>query len=164
VRAQLTRRRLQRLAGLLAEIQEVNDLIAAAVAQVRTGLTDLYGIGPASAATILGEVADVRRYRFRHAFAAANGTAPIPASSGRTSRHRLNRTGNRTLNRVLYTMAITQIRATPKAGLTTCANAPRARLAASPCAASNDACPTSSTRPCTKTSRAANHRGRRIGQ
>jgi transposase len=56
-------------------------------------------------------VVDIRRYRSRHAFAAANGTAPIPASSGRTSRHRLNRSGNRTLNRLLHTMAITQIRA-----------------------------------------------------
>jgi hypothetical protein len=89
----------------------VNGLIAAAVEQVHTGLTELYGIGAVSAATILGEVADIRRYRSRHAFAAANGTAPIPASSGRTSRHRLNRSGNRTLNRVLYTMAITEIRA-----------------------------------------------------
>jgi transposase len=111
VRAELTRRRLQRLAQLAGELQEVNALIAAAVEQVHTGLTELYGIGPVSAATILGEVADIRRYRSRHAFAAANGTAPIPASSGRTSRHRLNRSGNRTLNRVLYTMAITQIRA-----------------------------------------------------
>jgi transposase len=111
VRAQLTRRRLVRLAELTAEIQEVTGLITAAVEQVPTGLTELYGIGPVSAAIILGEVADIRRYRSRHAFAAANGTAPIPASSGRSSRHRLNRSGNRTLNRVLYTMAITQIRA-----------------------------------------------------
>jgi transposase len=111
VRAQLTRRRLTRLAELTAEIREVAALITAAVAEVETGLTDLYGLGPVGAATILGEVADVRRYRSRHAFAAANGTAPIPASSGRTTRHRLNRSGNRTLNRVLYTMAITQIRA-----------------------------------------------------
>jgi len=111
VRALLTRRRLERLAELTAEIREVADLITAAVAEVDTGLTDLYGLGPVGAATILGEVADVRRYRSRHAFAAANGTAPLPASSGRTTRHRLNRSGNRTLNRVLYTMAITQIRA-----------------------------------------------------
>ena len=68
------------------------------------------GLGPVSAATILGEVADIRRYRSRHAFAAANGTAPIPASSGRTTRHRLNRSGNRQLDRVLTTIAITQIR------------------------------------------------------
>ena len=74
-------------------------------------MTSIYGAGPVVAATILGEVVDVRRYRSRHAFAAANGSAPIPASSGRTSRHRLNRSGNRTLNRALYTIAITQIRA-----------------------------------------------------
>jgi transposase len=112
VRAQLTRRRLCRLAQLTTEIQEVTDLIAVAVADVHTGLTGIYGLGPVGAATILGEVADIRRYRSRHAFAAANGTAPLPANSGRTtSRHRLNRSGNRTLNRVLYTMAITQIRA-----------------------------------------------------
>ena len=111
VRALLTRRRLTRLAELTAEIGEVAGLITAAVAEVDTGLTDLYGLGPVGAATILGEVADVRRYRSRHAFAAANGTAPLPASSGRTTRHRLNRSGNRTLNRVLYTMAITQVRA-----------------------------------------------------
>jgi transposase len=111
VRAQLTRRRLIRLAELTTEIQEVAALIAAAVAEAQTGLTGLYGLGPVGAATILGEVADVRRYRSRHAFAAANGTAPLPASSGRAPRHRLNRSGNRTLNRVLYTMAITQIRA-----------------------------------------------------
>ncbi|WP_345771500.1 IS110 family transposase [Geodermatophilus normandii] len=111
VRAQLTRRRLVRLAELTAEIKEVTALITTAVADLDTGLTALHGIGPLGAATILGEVADVRRYRSRHAFAAANGTAPIPASSGRTTRHRLNRSGNRTLNRVLYTTAITQIRA-----------------------------------------------------
>ena len=111
VRARLTRRRLARLAHLTAEIQEVTSLITAAVEEMGTGLTGLYGIGPVGAATILGEVADIRRYRSRHAFAAANGTAPIPASSGRTTRHRLNRSGNRTLNRALYTIAITQIRA-----------------------------------------------------
>ncbi len=111
VRAQLTRRRLTRLAELTAEIKEVTSLITTAVEQVDTALTGLYGVGPINAATILGEVADIRRYRSRHAFAAANGTAPLPASSGRTTRHRLNRSGNRQLNRVLYTIAITQIRA-----------------------------------------------------
>jgi hypothetical protein len=42
----------------------------------------------------------VRRFADRHKFAAANGTAPIPASSGRIQRHRLNRGGNRRLNLV----------------------------------------------------------------
>jgi transposase len=99
------------LPGYHATIPRLTALITSAMESVDTGLTDLYGVGPVGAATILGEVADIRRYRSRHAFAAAHGTAPIPASSGRTSRHRLNRAGNRTLNRVLYTMAITRIRA-----------------------------------------------------
>jgi len=111
VRAALTRRRLARLVALTAEIKDLAGQITAAVGVVDTTLTGLYGAGPIVAATILGEVLDVRRYRSKHAFAAANGTAPIPASSGRTSRHRLNRAGNRTLNRALYTIAITQIRA-----------------------------------------------------
>lgn len=109
-RAALTRRRLQRLAALTAEIKELGKQIAEAVESQQTSLTSIYGAGPVVAATILGEVVDVRRYRSRHAFAAANGSAPIPASSGRTNRHRLNRSGNRTLNRALYTIAITQIR------------------------------------------------------
>ena len=155
--AQLIRRRLIRLAELTAEIREVAAIINAAVAEVTTGLTGLYGLGPVGAATILGEVADVRRYRSRHAFAAANGTAPLPASSGRTTRHRLNRSGNRTLNRVLYTMAITQIRADTKAAPTTCANAPKARPAAKRCAAWNDDSPTWSAGRCRKTSPPAEH-------
>ena len=76
-----------------------------------TTLTGIYGVGVFVAARILAEVVDVRRYPSRHAFAAANGSAPIPASSGRTVRHRLNRGGNRQLNRALYTIAITEIRA-----------------------------------------------------
>ena len=77
VRAQLIRRRLIRLAEPTAEIREVAAIINAAVAEVTTGLTGLYGLGPVGAATILGEVADVRRYRSRHGFAAANGR-PAP--------------------------------------------------------------------------------------
>ena len=51
-----------------------------------------------------------RRYPNRDAFASANGTAPLPASSGRTVRHRFNPGGNRQLNRALFTVALTQIR------------------------------------------------------
>jgi transposase len=44
-----------------------------------------------------------------------SGTAPIPASSGQTSRHRLNRGGNRQLNRSLHVIALTQSRTDPRA-------------------------------------------------
>ena len=44
----------------------------------------------------------------------SNGTAPLPASSGRTNRHRLNRGGNRQLNRILHYVAVTQISRDPE--------------------------------------------------
>jgi hypothetical protein len=44
-----------------------------------------------------------------------NGTAPTPASSGQTQRHRLNRGGNRRLNHALHMMALTQARMDPRA-------------------------------------------------
>ncbi len=111
VRATVTRARLQRLLEIQAELAGLREQIAALVQQSGTSLTGIYGVGVFVAARILAEVIDVRRYPSRHAFAAANGSAPIPASSGRTVRHRLNRGGNRQLNRALYTIAITEIRA-----------------------------------------------------
>jgi transposase len=67
------------------------------------------------AAKILGETRGVARFRSAAAFAAHAGTAPIPASSGRVQRHRLNRGGNRQLNRALYTIAMVQARWDPAA-------------------------------------------------
>jgi transposase len=55
----------------------------------------------------------------------SNGTAPIPASSGRTNRHRLNRGGNRQLNRILHFIALTQISRDPEGAPTTSANSPK---------------------------------------
>jgi transposase len=111
VRATVTSARLQRLLAIHAELAALREQIAALVQQSGTSLTEIYGVGVFVAARILAEVVDVGRYPSRHTFAAANGSAPIPASSGRTVRHRLNRGGNRQLNRALYTIAITEIRA-----------------------------------------------------
>ena len=111
IRASVTRRRLERMVEINAELAGLRSQITALVQQSGTTLTGIYGIGILVAARILAEVVDVGRYPTRHTFAAANGSAPIPASSGRTVRHRLNRGGNRQLNRALYTIAITEIRA-----------------------------------------------------
>lgn len=111
VRADLCRRRLQRVQQIDLEIAELTKQIATMVDASGSTLTTIYGVGPLVAARFLAEVVDVRRYPNRDTFASANGTAPLPASSGRTVRHRLNRGGNRQLNRALYTIAITQIRA-----------------------------------------------------
>ena len=73
------------------------------------------GVAAITAAKIMGETGDPRRFRTSPAFAAMSGTAPIPASSGQTSRHRLNRGGNRQLNRALHTIALTQSRTDERA-------------------------------------------------
>jgi transposase len=110
IRATLCRRRLERVLAIDTETAELKRQISKLVAAADTTLTDLYGVGPLVAARFIAEVVDVRRYPNRNAFAAANGTAPLPASSGRTVRHRFNPGGNRQLNRSLYTIALTQIR------------------------------------------------------
>jgi transposase len=110
IRATLCRRRLERVIAIDAETAELKRQISELVAAADTTLTDLYGVGPLVAARFIAEVVDIRRYPNRNAFAAANGTAPLPASSGRTVRHRFNPGGNRQLNRSLYTIALTQIR------------------------------------------------------
>ena len=115
MQAQLARRRLARLRELDREIyandRELRDLVEAS----GTGLVTLCGIAHLNAARILGEVGDIRRFPNRDAFASANGTAPIPASSGQTRRFRLNRGGNRRLNYALHIMAVTQMRNDPRA-------------------------------------------------
>ncbi len=110
VRAAVTRNRLTRMIAINAELRALRLQITALLTASGTTLP-AYGVGPFVAARILAEVFDVRRYPSRHHFAAANGSAPIPASSGRTVRYRLNRGGNRQLSRALYTVAITEIRA-----------------------------------------------------
>lgn len=72
-------------------------------------LLTLRGCGPLTAAKLYGETANIDRFRSEAAFARHTGTAPIPASSGNTTRHRLARGGNRQLNTALHRIAITQI-------------------------------------------------------
>jgi transposase len=75
-----------------------------------TSLLDLHGIGPTGAARLLVEVGDITRFPNKAHFASWNGTAPLDASSGDQTRHRLSRKGNRQINRVLHTMARVQLR------------------------------------------------------
>jgi transposase len=74
-------------------IAAVEGRIKAAVAQAKTSLAQLFGVGPVLAATFLGEVGDIGRFPTKHHFAAHTGTAPLEASSGQVIRHRLSRAG-----------------------------------------------------------------------
>jgi transposase len=71
-------------------------------------LLGLPGVGDITAAWLISEVGDVTRFGSPAAFAMLAGVAPIPASSGESQRMRLNRGGNRRLNRALYTIALVQ--------------------------------------------------------
>jgi transposase len=64
------------------------------------------GVGPISAAKLL--VCDPARFTSEAAFARCNGTAPLPASSGKTVRHRLSRGGDRQVNNAIHTIALSR--------------------------------------------------------
>ncbi len=117
--------RLEDLEGMVARIAgdlvaRIRELTAAAKALEREiiqrarslapKLLELTGAGGLTAAKIVAEVADARRFRSKDAFARHNGTAPLPVWSGNTVRHRLSRTGNRQLNAAIHRIAVTQMR------------------------------------------------------
>lgn len=103
------------IARLEAHMKVSKKRIRVAVEASGTTLCDIRGIGPIGAAIILGSVGDIGRFPTAGHFASYNATAPIEASSGDKRRHRLNPRGNRKLNHVLHTAAVTQLRY-PSAG------------------------------------------------
>lgn len=114
VRARLALAAIARLHQLDREAHQLEiDVTAAVSARQPTELLAICGVGPIVAAKILGETRGVERFPTAAAFAAHTGTAPLPASSGQTTRHRLNRGGNRQLNRALFTVAMVQARWDP---------------------------------------------------
>ena len=106
----LTAQRIQLLAAEAAELRAELDRLVAAVAP---WLLELPGIGPISAAQVLASWSHVGRLRSEAAFAALAGANPIPASSGQVTRHRLNRGGDRQLNRALHTIVLARLRDDP---------------------------------------------------
>jgi len=76
-------------------------------------LLDEHGCGPVTAAIIIGHTAGAKRFPTDACFARHAGTAPIPASSGNTKRHRLHRGGDRQLNRALHIIALSKARTDP---------------------------------------------------
>jgi transposase len=92
-----------------ARLAEVKKKLTAAVKASGTTLTEVFGVGPIIAATVIGDVADVSRFPAADKFAAYNGTAPIEVSSGSRKIYRLSMRGNRRLNHVIHMAAVTQI-------------------------------------------------------
>ncbi len=112
-----TRVRIQALRRAATTVLELDKAITAAEKQLHTlvkkscpGLLDLPGVGPITAATLLTVWSHHGRIHSEAAFAAIGGISPIPASSGRHQRHRLNRGGDRALNRAIHTVVTTRRR------------------------------------------------------
>ncbi|MET8063059.1 IS110 family transposase [Micromonospora sp. NPDC005211] len=99
----------RRVRFLEAEATEHEKAIRTIVRSWRPDLLQLTGVGPIVAATILTAWSHPGRCRNDAAFAMLAGAAPIPASSGKTVRYRLNRSGDRQLNRALHTIVLTRL-------------------------------------------------------
>ena len=100
----------RRAVALDAEADELQRAISKIVDRVAPALVAEAGVGPITAAVIFCAWSHPGRCRNEAAFAALGGVAPIPASSGQTVRYRLNRCGDRQLNRALHTIVTTRLR------------------------------------------------------
>jgi len=103
-----------RIQQLTAEITQASNRLGPLVATTAPRLSALRGVGPDVAGRLLTAAGDnPDRLRSEAAFAHLCGVAPIPASSGKTQRHRLNRGGDRAANSALYTATLSRLRHDP---------------------------------------------------
>jgi transposase len=114
VRRAEARRLATAIRAAAAELAGNKRQLSALVKTLAPALLDKTGVGPVSAAQAIVSWSHRGRCRSDAAFAALAGASPLPASSGRTTRHRLNRGGDRQLNRALHDITLTRWRADPR--------------------------------------------------
>lgn len=117
--AEATKHALRTLAArhaqLTIEITALNAHLATLVEQINPALLELTGVGVDVAGQLLVTAGgNPDRIRSEPAFAMLCGVAPLPASSGKTRRHRLNRGGDRQANAALYRIALSRLRWDPR--------------------------------------------------
>jgi transposase len=112
-RVRVARELVTRIRALTREINALEAELRALVQAQRPRLLAETGCGALTAATLIGRTAGAQRFATDARFARQSGTAPIPASSGNHTRHRLHRGGDRQLNRALHMIAITRARHDP---------------------------------------------------
>jgi transposase len=110
---------VRQLVGQILRLEEEIAAVTAALGErvraSRTPLLALCGVGEVVAARLLGELGAVPRVRSAAALAALAGVAPVAVSSGGRGGYRLNRGGNRQLNRAIHLIALSQRRCDPRA-------------------------------------------------
>jgi transposase len=112
-RVRIARDEPRRIRELTRSIDALERELATLVAAVAPSLLDERGCGVLTAAKLIGEIAGIQRVASDAKLARLAGSAPIPASSGRTTCHRLDRGGNRQLNCALHRLAVTKGRLDP---------------------------------------------------
>jgi transposase len=104
----------RRVQALTTEINDLEELISPLVEQINPALLHLNGVGPETAGQLLVTAGEnPERLRSEGSFAMLCGVAPLPASSGQTRRHRLNRGGDRQANAALHLIVISRLRWDP---------------------------------------------------
>jgi transposase len=104
---------LKRICEIYREEGELLAELKTLIEAHRPQLLAEHGCGTVTAAIIIGHTAGAKRFPTDACFARHAGTAPIPASSGNTKRHRLHRGGDRQLNRALHIIALSRARTDP---------------------------------------------------
>jgi len=104
------RRLARRIDQLDQELHTVDQALEQIVAELAPELLAETGVGPFCAAQLLVSAGDPRRLRSEASLARLGGVSPLPASSGKTQRHRLNRGGDRQLNYALHLIALQRVR------------------------------------------------------
>jgi transposase len=104
----------RRVEFLDGQLERLDELIVPLVTARAPGLLALHGVGPDTAALLLVAAGDhPERLRSEAAWAHLCGTAPIPASSGKVRRHRLDPGGNREASHALWRIVITRMSSHP---------------------------------------------------
>jgi transposase len=114
MRVRIARDELRRIRELSQTIKALEAEIADLAAQIAPHLLTEPGFGPLTAAKLVGEIAGAGRFASDAKLARAAGVAPIPVSSGKTNRHRLDRGGNRQINATIHRIAVTRLRCHPE--------------------------------------------------
>lgn len=105
----------KRWLALTAELQQLDKCLEALTSEYAVRLRSRFGVGPNTAAVLLSVAGDnPERLKSEAALAALCGVNPLPASSGKTVRHRLNRGGSRAANNALWTIAMVRMRSDPR--------------------------------------------------
>jgi transposase len=149
VRVEIARDMIRRVRELTRAITKLHDQLAEPVKQTAPQLLTEPGIGVLLAAKFIGEIAGINRFTSDAQLARLAGCAPIPVSSGRTDRHRLDPGGHRQLNHAFYLLAIIKIRHDPRTAIYLANDAPTARPRKTRSAATNATSSAASTTSCT---------------